>query len=112
MEMANGSKVRMMIDYISLPFYDGALAMYRKGQTTGSNKANRQLVSRYDLEVRTALSSHEEELLYDPQTSGGLLLSLPYDQAGKFVKELQAAGNGDAVLIGEVTGGSAGIIVK
>ena len=34
----------------------------------------------------------QEELLYDPQTSGGLLLSLPKDQAQKLLNDLHSAG--------------------
>lgn len=112
MEMAIGGNVRMIIDYRSLPFYEGAVAMYKKGQTTGSNKANRKLVARHDYVQGASLTSHEEELLYDPQTSGGLLLSLPYEQAVALAGDLRAAGNGNAVLIGEVTDGPVGITVK
>ena len=57
--------------------------MYAKGQSTGSNKANRALVARYPLILQRSLSKSQEELLYDPQTSGGLMLALPEEQAAQ-----------------------------
>jgi selenide,water dikinase len=48
------------------------------------------------------LSAAEEELLFDPQTSGGLLLAVPDSQAEDLVRSLQAAGIGAAALIADV----------
>jgi selenide, water dikinase len=101
LEMATGSGVQINLFYKELPFYPHALDMYRKGQTTGSNKANRRL-SLGLLEISAKLSKEEEELLFDPQTSGGLLLSIPESQANQFISELRTAGVNTAVKIGEV----------
>jgi selenide,water dikinase len=43
LEMAKGSRVQIDLSYKELPIYPHALEMYRKGETTGSNKANRKL---------------------------------------------------------------------
>jgi selenide,water dikinase len=75
--------------------------MYRKGETTGSNKANRRL-SLGHLEISAKISREEEELLFDPQTSGGLLLSIPESQAEQLINDLKTAGVETAVKIGEV----------
>lgn len=109
-EMAGGSGVHMVIDYRALPFYDGALAMYRKGQTTGSNPANKALLTGFPLHFARELDRYQTELLYDPQTSGGLLLSLPEDQAAALVAELQEA-NAFVAKIGTVQSGPAAITV-
>jgi selenide, water dikinase len=101
LEMATGSGVQINLFYKELPLYPHALEMYRKGETTGSNKANRKL-SLGLLEIGAKLSKEEEELLFDPQTSGGLLLSIPESQAKQFINELRAAGVNTAVKIGEV----------
>lgn len=112
LEMAAGSGVQAVLDYAALPFYDGARAMYERGQNTGSNQANRQLVARYPLSLKRQLASSEEELLYDPQTSGGLLLALPREQAKRLVTDLHAIGIGRASLIGEMVTGTPGVIVR
>jgi selenide,water dikinase len=99
LEMARGSSVRIDLDFAALPFYPDALSMYRKGETTGSNKANRQLVES-ELRLLAALSSAEQELLFDPQTSGGLLLSLPPEQGEQLAAQLRAVGVAHAAIVG------------
>jgi len=101
LEMATGSGVQINLFYKELPLYPHALEMYRKGETTGSNKANRRL-SQGHLEISAKISREEEELLFDPQTSGGLLLSVPESQAKQLLNELKTAGVETAVKIGEV----------
>ncbi len=101
LEMAKGSGVRVQLLYDSLPFHPFALEMYRKGETTGSNKANRKIADG-SWEKKRHLDRHEEELLFDPQTSGGLLLAVPASQAEELVRKLKLAGVEDAVVVGEV----------
>jgi selenide,water dikinase len=110
LEIAHGSDARLIVRHSDLPFYQGALDMYKKGETTGSNKANRAMVTEHYLKMDVALSSAEDELLYDPQTSGGLLLSLPGDQAVKLLAELKDVGI-PASNIGEITDEPVGITV-
>jgi selenide,water dikinase len=86
--------------------------MYRKGQTTGSNRANRALLARHPLVIGRSLSLPEEELLYDPQTSGGLLLALPREEVPQLLRDLHAAGVEHAVRIGEIVEGEIGITVE
>jgi len=112
MEVAHGCDAKVVVKYKELPFYPGALEMYRKGETTGSNKANRQMVNRHKLEMRLSLDKHEEELLYDPQTSGGLLLSLPDSQADELLAALNDAGVPAAVKIGAIIDDAVGIAVE
>jgi selenide,water dikinase len=101
LEMAKGSGVQIDLIYKELPIYPHALEMYRKGETTGSNKANRKLSEGY-LEISAKISREEEELLFDPQTSGGLLLSVPESQAKLLIDELKTADVETAVKIGKV----------
>jgi selenide,water dikinase len=111
LEVARGSTVRAIVEYAALPFYPGARDMYAKGETTGSNGANRELVGNH-LDIRTSLTKVEEELLFDPQTSGGLLLSVPNDEAKSLVEKLHANGVTYAARIGEVEAGTPGITVR
>jgi selenide,water dikinase len=100
LELAKGSNAQVDLFYDELPFYPNVLQMYQKGETTGSNMANRKLVEGF---WKTSTKrSIEEELLFDPQTSGGLLLSLPNSQAEDLTAELRKAGVGTAVRVGEV----------
>ncbi len=108
-EMAWGSSCRLIIDYTRLPVYAHALEMYAKGETTGSNDANRQMVESRSLQLRRQLPSEKMGILYDPQTSGGLLLALPADQADDLLQALHRAGVGSAVSVGEVTAAEAGV---
>lgn len=103
-ELAKGCGMQIALTYQNIPFYPNALEMYQKGETTGSNKPNRKLTAGY-LEITAQLSRAEEELLFDPQTSGGLLLSVPASSADELVRTLQNAGVKTAVAIGKVVSG-------
>jgi selenide,water dikinase len=99
-EMAAGSGVSLRIDSAKVPLLEGALDCVRAGLIPGGLKNNREfaecLVS-YDQgvpeEVRT--------ILFDPQTAGGLLLSVARADTSALLAALQSAGV-PAVEIGEV----------
>lgn len=101
LEMAQGSGVQIDLIYGELPFYPNALQMYQKGETTGSNLGNRKLTEGF-LKIDANLRLEQEELLFDPQTSGGLLMSLPSSQAEELVNALKDAGIEAAAQIGNV----------
>ena len=101
LEMAKGSGVEIELHYDRLPIYPHALQMYQKGETTGSNKANRRMAEGF-WEMMNRSSVEEEELLFDPQTSGGLLLSVPATQADDLLSSLKAAGVESATRVAEV----------
>jgi selenide,water dikinase len=110
LEVAHGSDARVVVEFAALPFYPAALEMYKKGETTGSNKGNRAMVAKHHLQMSVNLSSAEEELLYDPQTSGGLLLSVPLEQANELMNQMKKD-NITATRIGEITDDPVGITV-
>jgi selenide,water dikinase len=110
LEIALGCESRVILKYSDLLLYPGVLDMYRKGETTGSNQENR-FMAQNNMKIQVSLSSIEEEVLYDPQTSGGLLLSVPDAQADKLLKALHAAGLQSAGRVGEIVDGPAGITV-
>ena len=101
LEVAKASHVGIIIDFASLPHYPEALELIRTGATTRMTPLNRQLVTGFfkcDPEVRP----EEEALCYDPQTSGGLLISLPQSQGKLLLEELHEQGMTQAAIIGEV----------
>ena len=75
-EMAVASGVTLEIDVASVPFLPGALEYARAGAIPGGTKNNREFVSSC-VEIERELAPEIEALLYDPQTSGGLLISGP-----------------------------------
>ena len=75
-EMALGSNVTLEIEAVRVPLLDGALDYARRGALPGGLKNNREFVA-----TCVEGASDFDDLLYDPQTSGGLLVSLPDDAA-------------------------------
>lgn len=110
LEVAVGSNARIILNYSSLPIYPATLDMYKAGVSTASNRKNRES-TQGKIAIQASLSGIEEELLYDPQTSGGLLLSIPKDQADKFLIELNSSRINHAVMVGEIIKGPPGITV-
>lgn len=100
-EMAQGSGVALRIAIDAVPIMDEALAMYERGMTTGVNETNRQLVAERMLFERT-VPRWREEIFMDPQTSGGLLVSVSQSRADDLVAALHEAGVGAARRIGTV----------
>ena len=101
LELARGSDVQIDLIYENLPFYPHALQMYQKGETTGSNKANRRLAEGA-WEMTTQRSAEEQALLFDPQTSGGLLIAVPDSQVDDLISRLKKEGLETVVRVGEV----------
>lgn len=79
-EMALASHVTLEIDSNRLQFLPGALAYAAAGALPGGLNNNRDFVS-CAVSIAPGVSPEVEALLYDPQTSGGLLLALPEDAA-------------------------------
>ena len=79
-EMALASGVTLEIEAESVPLLAGAAEYARQGAIPGGLKNNREFAS-CAVEMTRAISPELESLLYDPQTSGGLLISLAPDQA-------------------------------
>ena len=100
LEMAKGSRLILEIEFAALPLHANAKEMYAKGETTGSNRANRQLAAG-QLDLVARLSAAQEELLFDPQTSGGLLMAVPGDQADALLEALHNAGIAQAAIVGQ-----------
>jgi selenide,water dikinase len=101
LEMARGSGVCLSIDIDALPVMDQALEMYRKGVNTGVNAFNQRLTINHTHFTRTFPQWHRQ-IIYDPQTSGGLLVALPAEQGPDLIRELQQAYTPAAALIGRV----------
>ncbi len=89
-EMAIGSGVTLEIEAGSLRFLPGAMDYARQGAIPGGLNNNRDFAS-CDVRIVNRITAELENLLYDPQTSGGLLISLPERDAALLERELAGA---------------------
>lgn len=89
-ELAIASGVTVEIAVDSVRFLPGALNYSRQGAIPGGLKNNREFVS-CALAMDIELPREMEDLLYDPQTSGGLLISLPERDAAALERALPEA---------------------
>ena len=101
-EMAKGSEVTLEMGLDALPLMREAKEMYVRGMSTGVNLANRALVGSA-IRFPEGVKPREREIVFDPQTSGGLLVALPEAEAEAALAALQQAGVTDACRIGQVT---------
>lgn len=85
-EMAIGSKVTLEIDSSLVRFLDGALEYAQAGAFSGGLGNNREFVASC-----VEGSSRYDDLLYDPQTSGGLLIALAEKEAVELERNFPAA---------------------
>jgi selenide,water dikinase len=99
-EMARASGVTFEIDSASVPVIDGALELAAAGLLTSGDKSNRSYVGE-DAHVADGVSRELNSLLFDPQTAGGLLISVEESSAGELLSRLREK-YPDASLIGRV----------
>ncbi len=101
-EMAERSAVRLVLDPASFPALPGALAVARRGLRTGGDQRNRDFVA--GAAQLDGLPEELDVLGFDPQTAGGLLVSLPAEKAAVLETSFAAAGL-PLARIGEVAEG-------
>jgi selenide,water dikinase len=89
-EMALGSGVTLEIETASLPFLPGALDYARQGALSGGLKNNREFALSC-VEYTRDIAPEVDDLLYDPQTSGGLLIALLPSEAESFLRDYPKA---------------------
>jgi selenide, water dikinase len=99
-EMALASHVGVRIDSPKLPLLPGAVECVRSGFVPQGLKSNRDFAER-TVEYGPGVDQTTKAILFDPQTAGGLLLSISAKETDAFVRALQGRG-GDATIIGEV----------
>jgi len=101
--MARASGVGLRIAFERLLVHDGFYRLVKAGVSTGSTKPNEANASPL-LTVHAGLDQMQRKILFDPQTSGGLLLSTPAENAPALLDALLAGGH-RAADIGEVLPG-------
>jgi selenide,water dikinase len=110
-EMACASKLTIEIEAARVPLLDGALELAAAGLLTSGDRTNREYLGK-DIEIDESLDQNLVKLLYDPQTAGGMLISISPDHADELLERLRENYVGVRV-IGRVVGkGLHSIIVK
>jgi selenide,water dikinase len=99
-EMAVGSKVSFVIDSKQFEFLPQARELAQQGFLSGGLKRNQEFIGGC-VEFVPDVPEDVRNLLFDPQTSGGLLLSVAANDAAKLLESLRASGVAGQ-LVGEV----------
>jgi selenide, water dikinase len=107
LEMAAASRVGMVIRSEDIRILPGALDYAKMGLIPGGAYSNRTFCS-CKVEVGAEVSPLLVDLLYDPQTSGGLLIAVPFGNGKNLVESLLMEGILDASVVGEVVDGPPG----
>jgi len=109
-EMAENSQAGITIFSGSIPLLPGAEEFARKGVLPGGSHRNREFYSRL-VTFADRVPPHMQDILFDAQTSGGLLISVAEEKAEKLLRKLHRAGVKEAVIVGEVTREPAGKLI-
>jgi selenide, water dikinase len=99
-EMALASSVSLQFRLHQIPVLEGALDCIRAGNIPGGLKNNREFAECV-VAYEEGIAEDLKTMLFDPQTAGGLLISVAPDHAPELLRNLQAGGV-PAVEIGEV----------
>jgi selenide,water dikinase len=90
-EMALASDVSMVLHSASVPILEGALDCVRAGYIPGGLKANREFAECV-VEYESGISEEVKTILFDPQTAGGLLISVVPEHSESLARALHAVG--------------------
>ncbi len=109
LEMAEGSGIGMRIRAAAVPYFPGIRPFVEEGVIPGGLIRNRKFREK-QLAVGPDCPDWLIDILFDPQTAGGLLIALPPDAADELLRRMHAAGIAEAAIVGEVTPAPKGII--
>ena len=103
LEMAKGAEVSLLVDTGRLEILPGVLEYAAMGLVPEGTYRNKKF-QKEDVLLDASVTEDVEDLLFDPQTSGGLLVSVEEALAEEILRELKAAGLPTrAAVIGRVT---------
>ena len=100
-KMADGSNVTLVFEESDLPLLQGALEQVRAGMIPGGGTRNREYYGPH-VKISDEVSDEMALMAFDPQTSGGLLMSVPEAESIAMLAELHQAGCPDAAIVGRV----------
>jgi len=100
-EMARGCGLSFRLFYSSLPILDGVREYAARGLVPGGAYCNERHFGR-EVFIAPQVPEVERIILFDPQTSGGLLIALPRAKGEQLLQSLKEKGIAGASLVGEV----------
>lgn len=109
-EVAAASGVDMKIDFRAIRWLPGADEYARQGSFPGGMRRNRDYFERW-VRFIGDLDEYQQNLLFDPQTSGGLLIAVDPARAAS-LSAILSDGGVHYSIIGEIVSGSGNILVQ
>jgi len=100
-EMITGADVGMVIDSSRISFFPEAKDLAEEGMIPGGLQRNRDY-NRCMVEMSDGVPRFMQDILYDPQTSGGLLIAVPQAEAQSLAERMRREGIEAAAVVGEV----------
>jgi len=100
-EMANGSNKALIINASKVPILDGVIDLAKSGNIKSGSMVNREFLTDSVI-FKDDILTEIKDILFDPQTSGGLLISVERKKAELLLYNLHSAGVIEASIIGEV----------
>ncbi len=94
-------EIGIELDFHSIPVFPGTFDFLKKDVAPGGLGCNRDFYTPM-VEFKGRLPQYKQNILFDPQTSGGLLVALPPQKTEKMVEKLHQAGITAAAIIGKV----------
>ncbi len=110
LQMAKASNVSLHFNFQQLPIFDLAFASLERGFLTKAHRTNAEY-TRESVSLHPAIRDHEKLILFDPQTSGGLLLSVAANLAESILERLQTRFQAACIIGKVVTSTSMTIII-
>lgn len=111
LEMAEASGITIEIDASAVPVMAGAADAVKKGYLTGGGKQNRDYVLK-KTRLEASVDPVMQALLFDPQTSGGLLIAVPAGSARALLEHLTPACPRSAVIGSCLPHGEVSLILR
>jgi selenide,water dikinase len=109
LEMIEGSETGMRIRAAAVPVFPGLRTLVEEGIVPGGLIRNRKF-RESRIEIGPDCPDWLVDILFDPQTAGGLLIALPEAAAAELLARMRAAGIAEAAIVGEVTKEPKGMI--
>jgi selenide,water dikinase len=108
-EMIDGADVGMVFRASAVPFFPEIREFVETGVVPGGLHRNRAF-RRSLIDIGSDCPDWMVDILFDPQTAGGLLIAVSENQAEHLIKKMHALGVAEAAIIGEVVAESKGRI--